>query len=363
MKTRILLLASLFVTTMSMQAQTVTTNEGTTHKAKDLTAHLLENATSIHISGNWDSAEMHALEQALMMTEPSESSRNTALTTVVFDPDAVIGGIGFYMCTALKTVTMPTVVNNAEVSFANAFYGCISLTSIDLSSFTNISNMSYAFSRCRALTSVKLSANGQGGGSFEQAFYNCYQLASEIDLSGFTKITNLTSAFEGCKKLTTIKMPTAVNPYEVDLSGAFYECSSLISPIDLRGFTQVRGYTSVFAYCSKLTEIYLGSASSSNNSMGGTFIGCTKDCKVYLPEGVTEVPEAWQSAPVTFMINGEPAAINSVLTETKKVPAISYVYTLDGRLVKTVPAAAYHKLAEGLNKGVYIVNHKKIVVE
>lgn len=365
MRTRILLLASLLVGAMTMQAQTVTTNEGVTYKAENLKEHILENATSITISGNWSSDVIGKLYQALEMTEYVGLSRNNKLTTVTFDPDATIGSAcSFISFTALKSVTMPTVANNAEVNFGNAFESCTSLTSVDLSSFTNISGMSHAFAHCRSLTSVKFAENVKGSGSLDNAFYNCKALTSEIDLSGFTGIRSMEHAFEGCEKLTSVKMPTTLTSTEINMGSAFYECSSLTSVIDMRAFTSVRDYTGTFAFCPKLTEVYLGTATvtSSSGTMSGTFMSCPKECKVYLPEGVTEVPEAWQSAPVTFMINGQPAGISTVGSEDA-IPAISHVYTVDGRLVKTVPAAEYGKLTDGLDRGIYMVNGKKVAVE
>lgn len=50
-------------------------------------------------------------------------------------------------------------------------------------------------------------------------------------------------------------------------------------------------------------------------------------------------------------------------TETTVIPAISYVYSVDGRLVKTVPAAEYSTLKNGLDRGIYIVNGEKMAVE
>ena len=50
-------------------------------------------------------------------------------------------------------------------------------------------------------------------------------------------------------------------------------------------------------------------------------------------------------------------------TEATAIPAISYVYSVDGRLVKTVPAAEYSTLKNGLDRGIYIVNGEKMAVE
>ncbi len=411
MKTKTLLLASLLVAALTAQAQTVTTNEGTTYKAEDLTRGLLLTATSINIDGNWKWDDMGKLREALA---GDMNGVNEVLKTIRFAPDAVIYRMApiFQSFVALQTVVMPTVVNNEEISFSSAFKGCEALTTIDLSSFTNIGDMGYAFDGCMNLQEIKLPTTANNAKvdfscafytcpalisvdlsgfnhiqnmyhtfegctnlkevkfstnehssdnmSFEQTFYQCSSLASEIDLSGFAGISNMISTFNGCEKLISVKMPTIQNPNNVDLGSTFAYCSSLTSTIDLRGFTHVKSYNSTFSHCYKLNEIYLGTATASDGGMNGTFSECNEDCKVYLPEGVTEAPEAWKNSSVTFVPDGGAGIeANGV---TKVLPALSHVYSIDGRLIKTVPAAEYSTLKNGLDRGIYIVNGEKMMV-
>lgn len=319
MRTRILLLASLLVGAMTMQAQTVTA-DGHEYTVDDLWNGgfgFLKNVTSITINeGEWSDGALRGLHNALI----SEGT-NTKLTTVVFKPEAIILDMSqiFQHCVALESVTMPTIVNNAPVSFEEAFQGCVALK-------------------------------------------------SEIDLTSFTNITHLGNTFQGCQLLPAVKMPITSNDNVVWFTNTFGECHSLASTIDLRGFIKVYSYLGTFAECTHLENIYLGTAmiydpSWIDNKMDETFNGCTENCNVYLPEGVTEIPGEWAGKfAVKFILYNE-TAINTLSVATDAIPALSHVYTVDGRLVKTVPAAEYGKLTDGLDRGIYMVNGKKVAVE
>ena len=52
----------------------------------------------------------------------------------------------------------------------------------------------------------------------------------------------------------------------------------------------------------------------------------------------------------------------SVGASSTEVPAVSYVYSIDGRLLRTVPASEYGQRLDGLDRGIYIVNGVKEVV-
>ena len=119
----------------------------------------------------------------------------------------------------------------------NAFYGCTSLTSVDLSSLTTVSG-SYglycAFKNCTSLTSVDLSSLTKvtGSNALGNAFYGCTRLTS-VDLSPLTALTGsngLSNAFYGCTKLTSVDLSslTTVSGSNA-LANAFYGCTSLTS--------------------------------------------------------------------------------------------------------------------------------------
>ena len=75
---------------------------------------------------------------------------------------------------------------------------------------------------------------------------------------------------------------------------------------------------------------------------------------------------AAMSAPRLVIKGGDDGATGireaSVGASSTEVPAVSYVYSIDGRLLRTVPASEYEQRLDGLERGIYIVNGVKEVV-
>ena len=94
-----------------------------------------------------------------------------------------------------------------------AFYGCKSLTSIDLPACTSIGNNS--FENCRTLTSIDLPVCTNIN---SYAFSGCTSLTS-IDLPVCTSIGD--SAFDDCTKLTSIKLANTSKICTLSDSNAF----------------------------------------------------------------------------------------------------------------------------------------------
>ena len=94
-----------------------------------------------------------------------------------------------------------------------AFYGCKSLTSIDLPACTSIGNNS--FENCRTLTSIDLPVCTNIN---SYAFSGCTSLTS-IDLPVCTSIGS--SAFNRCTKLTSIKLANTSKICTLSDSNAF----------------------------------------------------------------------------------------------------------------------------------------------
>ncbi len=178
--------------------------------------------------------------------------------------------------TQIKLSSGVTAIGNS------AFWGCSSLTSIDLSNITVISP--YAFYDCSSLANIDLSKVTAIGNS---AFWGCSSLNS-IDLSNVTtmdnhsfcrctsleSVINLTKVriidvgvFHGCTKLAKIELSkvTAVG------EGAFDHCSSLTS-IDLSSVTTM-GINS-FRECASLKKVT--NLTKVTTIEDGVFLGCTK---------------------------------------------------------------------------------------
>ena len=179
--------------------------------------------------------------------------------------------------------SLPNIANDIEsYALQNSFYGCTSLTSVDLSSLTTISGSSslyYAFSGCTSLTSVDLSSltTISGSSSLSYAFINCTSLTN-VDLSSLTTISgnsSLSYVFINCTSLTNVDLSllTTISGSNA-LSGTFSDCTSLAS----------------LSFPS-LTSTSFGSYTNQFNSMLSRVTGCT----VHFPSNLQPIIGSWSS--------------------------------------------------------------------
>ena len=194
---------------------------------------------------------------------PKWISNAGSVTKVVFDPsfDSYRPTTTQYWFTDMSLLTTIEGIqylhtDNVTV-MSYMFYGCSSLTSLDLSGFNtqNLTNMVYMFYACSGLTG--------------------------LDLSGFNtqKVTSMDSMFEGCSGLTSLDVSNfnTVNAYA--MASLFKDCSSL-KTLDLSSFyLNSPRIAHMFDGCSSLTTIYTKSSwysmyagtTAENNSL---FTGC-----------------------------------------------------------------------------------------
>ena len=120
-----------------------------------------------------------------------------------------------------------------------AFKDCTSLTSVDLSSLTTVSNeyaMNTVFYGCTNLTSVDLSSltTISGQNAMDGAFNGCTSLTS-VDLSSLTTISGqnvMNGAFYGCSSLKTLSFPK-LNNFDTQNTNQFNNMCSGCSNINL----------------------------------------------------------------------------------------------------------------------------------
>ena len=241
-----------------------------------------------------------------------------------------------------------TIIPNSVTSIGdNAFYGCSSLTSIDIpNSVTNIGDGAFlqcsnltsviipnsvtsigveAFGGCRSLTSVTIPESVTSIGS--HAFWSCpivksrfinnssldeeeenYWEAQIIDQEidglyirndtvigcnrniisvtipdGVTTIGH--SALYGCSSLTSVVIPNSVTTLE---QSAFNECTSLKSISIPNSVTSIGKYA--FYGCSSLTSIKL--PNSITKIANSTFYDCSSLASMVVPSGVTHIGES-----------------------------------------------------------------------
>ncbi len=170
--------------------------EGTyTVEANNIPSSLAD-AVRINLTGSWTSDAFKNLSNAL---GNNSGSGNSVLRTVDMSkaeiavgtnlsaqfPGALWGTVTkgvFQACKALEQVIMPEAEQAANFrSFENAFYGCVSLTEIDLSGLTGLNNTIDAFYNCENLATVVLPGNFEFG---KECFDRCNALTS-IDWTRF----------------------------------------------------------------------------------------------------------------------------------------------------------------------------------
>ena len=176
-----------------------------------------------------------------------------------------------------------------DASFANArptncyywFSGCNNLTEIkgiENLNTENVTNMSYMFVKCKALTSLDLSNfNTEKVTDMQGMFKECSALTS-LDLSKFNteKVTDMRGMFWECSNLTSLNL-TRLNTENVTaMNGMFYGCTKLES-LDLSKFNtaKVTKMNQMFYNCYALTSLDLTSFNTAEvTKMDNMFMSC-----------------------------------------------------------------------------------------
>ena len=177
----------------------------------------------------------------------------------------------FLSCSRLEEITFPKSFQYIDML---AFYNCKTLTKVTINGAFYIGE--YAFFGCTSLTSIDLPENLTTIG--EVAFQDCTSLAS-IDLP-----ENLTTiegdAFSGCTSLTSIDLPESLTTIG---SYAFENCYMIKSITIPANVTNIGG--SAFAGCGYLEQINIPAGVESIGS------GLLNDC-IRLKKVVIENPDA-----------------------------------------------------------------------
>ena len=168
------------------------------------------------------------------------------------------------------------------------FFGCSSLTNINLSSFNgeNVTNMSNMFLGCSSLINIDFSNyNTENVTNMEWIFANCSSLKN-LNLSNFRTqdVIIMNSMFEGCSSLTNISLSNFNTENVTEMICMFSKCSSLIK-IDLSNFNtkNVTNMSGMFLGCSSLKDINLSNFNTENvTTMYYMFGGCSSLKDIYL---------------------------------------------------------------------------------
>ena len=210
---------------------------------------------------------------------------STAIKSVVFDKSfktyAPTSLYGFFRwLTKLETIKDLKYLNTEQVTnMSYMFSDCSALTSLDLSNFNTakVRDMSYMFFRCSALSSLDLSNfNTAIVTNMSYMFSDCSTLSS-LDLSNFNTaiVTNMSYMFNGCSALSSLDLSNFNTAIVTNMSYMFFNCANL-SSLDLTNFStgNVTDMNAMFGYC-QLSSLDLTSFNTANvTNMYMMFISC-----------------------------------------------------------------------------------------
>ena len=198
----------------------------------------------------------------------------------------------------LQSIDGISNLNTSQVtSMVMMFFGCSSITTLDLSSFdtSNVTDMKMMFQNCLGLTNLNVSHfDTSKVTNMGHMFLYCSSLTS-LDVSNFntSNVTDMHGMFHGCSSLTSLDVRNFSTNKVTDMEGMFSVCSSLTS-LDVSNFItgNVTRMNSMFDYCSSLTSLDLSNFNTSNvTEMGSMFEGNGSLCTI-------NVGDKWSTAKV-----------------------------------------------------------------
>ena len=255
----------------------------------------------------------------------------------------------FYGCKSLTSLDV-SGFNTAQVTeMCFLFYGCEKLTSIDVSNFNTakVTEMPCMFGYCKSLTSIDVSNfNTAQVTNMIGMFEYCYAL-TYLDLSNFNtaKVTRMDRMFNNCNTLTSLDL-SSFNTTNVESMYSMFDGCIELPSIDVSNFNtaKVTEMGCMFEYCDKLTSLNLRSFNTANvKSMSYMFDGCDHLVNIYVGSG-------WSTAAVTTSSNmfygctsikGEKGTTYNASHVDKAYAHVDGGTSNPGYLSETMPYAVY----------------------
>ncbi|MDO4806820.1 MAG: BspA family leucine-rich repeat surface protein [Coriobacteriales bacterium] len=188
----------------------------------------------------------------------------------------------FATCWNLVEFRLGYADTSRVTTMASMFDGCERLERVDFSGAdtARVTDMSRMFSSCEKLANVSRNIRTLSAKNMRYMFYGCKSLTA-VDLStySFASVTDLAGMFSKCVSMQSIVLPDGGAPKAEALSSMFEDCHSLIS---ISGITKLAtrsatDLSSMFWGCSSLQSLDLsGWNTSSATKMQWMFDGCEK---------------------------------------------------------------------------------------
>ena len=261
----------------------------------------------------------------------------------------------FDACSALTSLDVSGFDTSSATDMSYMFSGCSKLTSLDVSGFdtSKVADMRGTFYDCTQLKSLDVSGfDTSRVTDMGYMFFDCSALTS-LDVSGFdtSRVTNMVGMFGWCKALTSLDLSGFDTSNVINIADMFYLCSALTS-LDVSGFdtSQVTSMRNMFSNCSALTSLDLsGFDTSKVTTMGNMFSNCTKLKSVTLGKAFKFVgTDGYLPTPSSTYITGADGKWYDTNTGTGYTPeALAAVERTEAVTYSAVPNA---KILSGMWK-------------
>lgn len=188
----------------------------------------------------------------------------------------------FSRASAVESLDLSMLDTSSCTDFSDVLQDCTSLKEIDMTGWDTSKGTTFAqmLFNCKSLGHVDLSPlDTSSAVSFRQMLYGCSSLA-EVDLSGFKtgKATTFASMLNGCSSLTRVDVTGFDLSSAKDLSMFFFNCKSLTeADLATTGMSKVATLYGAFGGCSSLRSVDVSALDvSSVSNFAYCFSGCAK---------------------------------------------------------------------------------------
>ena len=218
---------------------------------------------------------------------PASAFKNTKITTLSMPNVTSIGSLAFYGCASLTSVNIP---DNVTAIMAQTFYGCASLTTVNIPSSVTLIGVS-AFYGCASLKKITI-PNIYAIQS--RTFAGCTSLEKVTIPQSVKRIEN--EAFLNCSGMTYVFMPNSLETIGKD---AFLGCTALekVNISNMTVWCNISFENSESNPLSYSHDLYLNGHQKKDLALSSdvtkindwVFYGCDSLASIYIPGSVTSI--------------------------------------------------------------------------